>query len=217
MMNIKIKLFFHIIILVILFSFNIFFTSKAENFVEISECEEEMINAFSNADKIFDKELKNYLEIPDVTVVAKSADIMSYNRTYECQTKAVCNAMANTDPQFKLQSEYGECGNLSTVEELQKVLEADFSKCSSTLLRDKKNILTKCEQFRTKKNNMNRQYIASEFTKSVHIENHKLLSLKILDLRKKMAVLLAKVRMFSIHFTKVIDDINCTIPSGSGY
>jgi hypothetical protein len=203
--------------LILFLYFYINYKSQAENFVELTKCEEEMITAFSNTDKIFNEEFKNYLTIPDVTSVAKSSDISSYNRTYECQTQAICNSIANPNSEFKLQSEYGECSNLATVKDLQKILKVDFSKCNPNFLRDKKNILTTCNQFRIKKNNMNRQYISTEFTKSVHLENHKILSLKILDLRKKMAVLLKKVRMFSNHFIKVIDDINCTIPSGSGY
>lgn len=206
---------------IILFFFMIwsmFFSSFvfAENFVQRTKCETEMLKAFSYADKLMQEQVKNYLEIPEVTAIAKSSNMGTYKRTYDCHIDAICFAVMNPNPKTVLNKRFGKCNNLKTVQDLQDEFKADFSQCSPQYLKSAELLYSRCASFAQQKSEIGKNYLSTEFIKEVQLENNSLLGAKILEIRKRMEILIKKTRKFTTHFIKVIDDIRCTLPERSG-
>ncbi|HID91643.1 TPA: hypothetical protein EYG96_03225 [Candidatus Gracilibacteria bacterium] len=187
----------------------------ATNMIELQPCEDAMLKAFSVADERMEKEFGNFLDIEGVTAVAKAPNIAVYNRTYECHAKAICYAVQNKQLNAIFSGNANECHPI-TVEDIQIEFETDFSSCWQEEAQATYNYFNRCEIFAEKKMELAQNYQQNEFMREVHLENKTLLGIKILDLRKKMSILIEKVRAFSINFNKVIDDVDCTSPDPSG-
>lgn len=199
---------------------NIFFSLpvSAENLMNVTSCEAEMISAFSEADRLMNEQLKAYLEIPEVTAIGKSGNMGTYKRTYECHNQVICFAVRNPNPENKIPSKFGNCNNMTTVKDLQEQFSVDFSQCNNLQYLESATIIyNRCSAFAQQKNKIGENYMALEFIKEVQLQNQSFLGGKILEIRKRMEILIKKTRKFSTHFNKVIDDIRCTLPERSGY
>lgn len=186
---------------------------KAENLIELQSCEEVMLDAFSEADKKLEKNFGELMDLEAVTAVGKSQNIAPYDLTYACHAQAICYAVKSRNPIHK----FKQVGCIPiTVADLEKEFNVSFSSCREVDASRTQRYFSRCDAFAEKKIAHSRIFLQKEFMKEVHLENQTLLAQKILDLREKMTVLIEKVRAFSTHFVKVIDDVNCTSPDPSG-
>jgi hypothetical protein len=174
-----------------------------------------MLQAFSAIDTLQKQKYGEYLDLEGVSAVAKSENLASYDRTYECQAEAICYAVQNPEKKNTFLGDSGKCISI-TVEDMEKEFKADFSSCKSEDSARTQRYFSRCDEFASKKIEFSRMYIERKFMTEVQLENKTLLAQKILDLRKKMTVLIEKVRAFSTHFNKIIDDVDCTSPDPSG-
>ena len=200
---------------VFIFSCVSFHRVLAENELELQSCEEAMLKAFSTADQLQKKHYAEYLDLEAITAVAKSQNIDVYDRTYVCHAQAICYSVRNPQKKNTFVGQAGKCIPI-TVEDLEKELKTDFSSCQKNDSARTQRAFARCDDFAQKKISLSRLYLQKEFIKEVQLENQTLLAQKILDLRDKMTVLIEKVRAFSTHFIKIIDDVNCTSPDPSG-
>lgn len=192
----------------------------------ITECETEIINAFTSIDIEFEKKYGELLELQDITAVAKSTrgNIEAYTNTYACHANMICPTVVNylyQTPSKPISFPLNECNidgkTAFTSDEVSKRFKADLKKCSSIgKIEHAGLIIDRCTKFTELKKNLNEGYTESEFIKQTHLENNSFLSLKLLDINKKLDVLLDKVRTLSTHFKKVNDDISCVNPDGTG-
>ncbi len=203
---------FFILTMSVLFSIH---STHAENTLELQECEKAMLKGFSTADILQKKYYAEYLNLEGVTAIAKSQNIDTYDRTYACHVQAVCYGVRNANTDNTFIGGTGQCIPI-TVGDIEKELDTDFSSCTKNFLSREQRAFERCDGFAQQKIEMSRRYLQAEFIKEVHLENQTLLAQKVLDLREKMTVLIEKVRAFSTHFIKIIDDVNCTSPDPSG-
>ena len=187
--------------------------------IELQPCEEVMLNAFSIADEKLEEKYAEMLNLEGFTAVSKSQTINTYHRTYTCHANAICSSVRNakSGKKFAISSNQNEC-HPTTIEDFEKELGEDinFDSCKNIDSSATNRYFARCDAFAAKKINNTTIYLQKEFIKEVHLESQTLLAQKILDLRDKMEILIEKVRAFSTHFNKIIDDIDCTSPDPSG-
>lgn len=192
----------------------------SENFIPLTECENEMIKGFTLIEQEFKQQFKTYVSIQGTTMTAKTKHFPSYQATYDCRLNTLCTVVKNPSPSAIIPRSFGECNNgFPTVQEFQNHFGLDFSSCAPNLLHTTNTaslIYSRCEGFAEIKKTFSKSHMASENIRQTALENHSLLGQKILDINKKMEILLQKTRAFVIAFTKVHEGINCTIESSSG-
>lgn len=202
--------------------------SLADDNPTISQCEEEMIKAMNVIDYKFEENYEDFLNIPDVSAVAKSTNgnIGSYINTYRCHLDTICISISNAiyqKSEQKIVFPLNQCkveveGKTNTSgKDFFNSLGADLSKCES--IGDTKKastILQNCKNITNLKYNFGEDYIQKEFIKTNALENNSFFSLKLLDINKKLDVLIEKVQTFVINFKKVNDDISCVNPDSTG-
>lgn len=190
-----------------------------------TECEDQMILAFSEADYQFQTNYQDYLNLPDITSVAKSTEgnIESYINTYKCHLKTICSAVQNiatSGIEGKIKFPLNECNlngkNEFTIQDVGKYFKADFAKCTFSQRDTYQRVYQRCETVANIKRNLTNIEAESEYIKNTHLENNSFMALKMVDINTKLDALLEKVKNLVIHFKKVNDDISCVNPDSSG-
>lgn len=194
--------------------------SFAENFPPLTECETQMLNAFTTVEEELQEQFGAYLELEGITMTGKTNNFAAYDRIYSCRTEAICFALQNPSKDTSFPPQMGKCDQLpETVGAFEKEVKADFSTCGNSVLKTTVNvseIYQRCSAFAETKISLGRSYMTQESIKQGSLENNALLGLKISDIQRKMAVLLDHTRTFTTYFIKIADDLNCTLDTKSG-
>ncbi len=192
----------------------------------ITECEKEMVKAFNTADYEFQTHYAQLLELPDMTAVAKSStgNIESYINTYQCHLDTICPTVINAMYQHldqKVSFLINQCemnGKTEfSINDVSQMFKADLSKCALVNeTQEASQIAERCARMQSLKKSFTENYAKKELIKEENLENNSFISLKLLDINKKLDTLIEKVQTFIVHFKKVNDDISCINPDSTG-
>lgn len=198
--------------ILLLGSIPVYAEETIENF---SLCEQAITQANTNAQILYLNKASEFFALKKYSGVAKAKNIGRYDRTYTCDTKAICQAIKTSDPEDMLLEGTIGCVAIS-VEELGIKLETDFKGCQNppTLFAQEER-WNRCDQMRISTLRSSRVNISKSFQHEVALENQGNLGTKILGMQQRMAVFLEKTRLFSYNFVKVLNDISCTLPGKS--
>lgn len=193
--------------------------------IPVSTCEVEMLQAFEAAEGNMTDSFEQFLDLPGVTAVAKSnpENLNFYRTRYECNLHTICETIQNPGKDFKYSfgAKFSNCFSsktgVETVAEFESHIGVEFNNCREVESVESRRLMwARCEAFAQSQELKYKQYVATSFITQSQKENQSFLAQKLLDMRKRMDVLIDKTRIFSIHFKKVNDDLRCTIATPSG-